>query len=240
MDSLKKNKTWNLVERPVDRNVVKNRWVFRTKKNSDGSVARFKARLVAKGKKGIDFEETFAPVIKMNSVRTILAIAAHEDMELVQFDVKTAFLHGDLKEEIYMEQPQGFSDGSSRVCRLQKSLYGLKQAPRCWNVKFHSFLKQFRLKRSEADNCVYISDSSDAKTIIGLYVDDGLLCSTSKTFIKSMVTFLEKEFEMAVKDIDCFLGLQVIRQRKLKLLKVHQETYVKKMLSRFNMNDCKS
>ncbi|RWS18232.1 integrase core domain protein-like protein, partial [Leptotrombidium deliense] len=104
MASLKKNETWHLVERPIGANIVKNRWVFRTKENSDGTVARFKARLVAKGytqMKGIDFHETFAPVVKMTSVRTILAIAAHNDMELVQFDVKTAFLHGELKEEIF-------------------------------------------------------------------------------------------------------------------------------------------
>ncbi|RWS19042.1 integrase core domain protein-like protein, partial [Leptotrombidium deliense] len=242
MASLKKNETWHLVERPIGANIVKNRWVYRIKENSDGSVARFKARLVAKGftqKKGIDFQETFAPVVKMTSVRTILAIAAHEDMELVQFDVKTAFLHGELEEEIFMEQPIGYNDNSGRVCRLQKSLYGLKQAPRCWNEKFHSFLKQFGLNRSKADNCVYISNNCGAKTILGLYVDDGLLASTSKEFVTKMIKFLEQHFDMEVRNIDCFLGLQIIRERKLKLLKVHQETFIRKILTRFAMNECK-
>ncbi|RWS01205.1 retrovirus-related pol polyprotein from transposon tnt 1-94-like protein, partial [Leptotrombidium deliense] len=156
MVSLKKNKTWTLVEKPKNRNVINCRWVFRTKENSDGSVNRFKARLVAKGftqKPGVDYNETFSPVVKMNSIRVILALAASKDMEITHFDVKTAFLHGELKEELYMKQPEGFDDQSGRVCKLLKSVYGLKQAPRQWNKKFTSFLLKFGLRKSEADSC---------------------------------------------------------------------------------------
>ncbi|RWS07775.1 retrovirus-related pol polyprotein from transposon tnt 1-94-like protein, partial [Leptotrombidium deliense] len=155
MDSLRKNKTWKLVEQPKGVNVINNRWVFKVKENTDGSVQRYKARLVAKGytqKRGVDYNETFAPVVKMNSVRAILAIAANEDFEIVQFDVKTAFLYGELNEDLFMKQPEGFDDGSDKVCRLQKSLYGLKQAPRQWNAKFKSFAEKFGLRRSDADN----------------------------------------------------------------------------------------
>ncbi|RWS18805.1 hypothetical protein B4U80_11350, partial [Leptotrombidium deliense] len=238
MDSLRRNKTWKLVEKPKGVNVISNRWVFKVKENTDGSVRRYKARLVAKGytqKHGIDYIETFAPVVKMNSIRAILAIAANEDFDIVHFDVKTAFLYGDLNEELYMKQPEGFSDGSDKVCRLQKSLYGLKQAPRQWNAKFRSFLEKFGLQRSDADNCVYVSFENNVLTILGIYVDDGLLVSTSKVKIKEIVTALQKEFEMSIGVVDCFLGLQIVRHQIEKVLFVHQEAYIRRMLTKYGM-----
>ncbi|RWS22042.1 integrase core domain protein-like protein, partial [Leptotrombidium deliense] len=243
ISSLAKNNTWKLVEKPKNINVINNRWVYRIKENTDGSVNRFKARLVAKGytqKEGIDYNETFSPVVKMNSVRAILAIAASEDLDIVQFDVKTAFLYGDVEEELYMKQPEGFEDGSGKVCRLQKSLYGLKQAPRQWNEKFNSFLEKFGLTRSKADSCVYVSNDHQVITILGIYVDDGLLASSSLKMINDIVTFLKNQFEMSVGKLNSFLGLQVIRHRKEKLLNVNQESYIQKMLNKYGMTDCKS
>ncbi|RWS21908.1 integrase core domain protein-like protein [Leptotrombidium deliense] len=243
MSSLAKNNTWKLVEKPKNINIINNRWVYKIKENTDGSVSRFKARLVAKGytqKQGIDFNETFSPVVKMNSVRAILVIAASEDLEMIQFDVKTAFLYGDIKETLYMKQPDGFDDGSGKVCKLQKSLYGLKQAPRQWNEKFNSFLQKFGFSRSKADSCVYASFVNNVKTILGIYVDDGLLVSSSKQKINEIVLLLKEQFEMSVAVVDCFLGLQVIRNRKKKLLNVNQQSYIRKMLVKYNMEDCKS
>ncbi|GBN68868.1 Retrovirus-related Pol polyprotein from transposon TNT 1-94 [Araneus ventricosus] len=133
MDSLEANNTWKLVNLPQDRKAIGSRWVYKIKKNADGTVQRFKTRLVAKcysQKVGVDFNETFSPVVRWDTIRTVLSVAAYKKLKLVQFDVKTAFLYGDLQEDIYMHQPQGFEDGTGQVCKLLKSIYGLKQAPR--------------------------------------------------------------------------------------------------------------
>lgn len=142
-NSLERNHTWDLVPLPKGRKLVRCKWIYRTKFAADGSVDKYKARLVEKGFSqvpGVDYSETFALVAKMNFIRLVLAIAATHHWEVHQMDVKSAFLHGDLQEEIYMEQPQGFVQDPSLVCRLRKSLYGLKQAPRAcmprWTPSF--------------------------------------------------------------------------------------------------------
>lgn len=144
MASLLENETWDLVELPKGKRPIANRWVLRLKLKADGSIDRFKARLVAKGysqKPGVDYDETFSPVARFDTVRAILSIAAFEKLKLMQFDVKTAFLYGELQEEVFMKQPEGYEDGTGKVCKLNRSLYGLKQAPRCWNKRFVDFLK---------------------------------------------------------------------------------------------------
>ena len=157
--SLLANDTWDLVPLPKGRKLVRCKWVYRTKYGPDGKVDKHKARLVAKGfsqVEGIDYTETFAPVAKMNSIRLVLSLAASYKWEVHQMDVKSAFLHGDLHEEIYMEQPPGFiHNNSSLVCRLKKSLYGLKQAPRAWYAKIDGFLLDTNFSRCHSDNNVY-------------------------------------------------------------------------------------
>ena len=143
MSSMRCNNVWDLVELPNDAKAIGCKWVFKTKKDSSGNVERYKARLVAKGftqKEGIDYTETFSPVSKKDSLRIILALVAHFDLELQQMDVKTTLLNGKLEEEVYMKQPKGFpsSDGEKLVCKLKKSIYGLKQASRQWYLKFHN------------------------------------------------------------------------------------------------------
>ena len=133
MDSMASNRVWNLVELPDGVKAIRCKWVFKTKKDSMGNIERYKARLVAKRftqKEGIDYIETFSPVSKKNSLCIIMALVAHFDLDLHQMDEKTAFLNGDLEEEVYMKQPEGFfsSDGAHLVCKLNKSIYGLKQA----------------------------------------------------------------------------------------------------------------
>jgi hypothetical protein len=242
-DSLIKNGTWALTNLPPGKTVIKSRWVYKLKRGSENEIQRFKARFVAKGfsqKPGIDFDETYAPVVKYDSLRTILAIAAAEDLEISQLDVKTAFLNGDLEEEIYLQQPQGFAaDGKEKqVCRLLKSLYGLKQASRSWNQKFDSFLTEYGLTPSTADQCVYFNHDGKGLTIVAIWVDDGLICSYNQSKIDSIVQSLNSNFEITSGPAAMFVGLQISRIRSQKLLFLHQSHYIRKVLKRFNMADC--
>ncbi|KAK9093997.1 hypothetical protein Scep_025466 [Stephania cephalantha] len=139
--ALEKNNTWEITTLPPGKRTVGCRWLFTVKHNADGSVERLKARLVARGYTqtyGIDYQETFAPVAKQNTIRVLLSLAANSDWPLHQLDVKNAFLNGDLSEEVYMDIPPGFEDlhSKGKVCKLKKSLYGLKQSPRAWFDRF--------------------------------------------------------------------------------------------------------
>eukprot|EP00253_Pinus_taeda_P015456 PITA_15456 len=177
--SLVTNDTWDLVPLPKGRKLVRCKCVYRTKYGPDGKVDKHKARLVAKGfsqVEGIDYTETFSPVAKMNSIRLVLSLAASLKWEVHQMDVKSAFLHGDLHEEIYMEQPIGFiQTDSSLVCRLKKSLYGLKQAPRAWYAKMDNFLLESGFSRCHSNNTVYTKKVGNSLIILVLYVDDLIL-----------------------------------------------------------------
>lgn len=240
MNAFKENQTWDLVSLPKGKHAVDNRWVLRMKYKPDGTIDRYRARLVARGifqRAGLDYDETFSPVARYDSIRTLIAIAAEENLILGQFDVKTAFLYGDIDAEIYMIQPQGFDDGSGRVCRLKKSLYGLKQSPRCWNNKFHSFMEKNCFVRSTADPCIYVRQSKDEKLLIAIYVDDGLIAGSSQTEVDSFLKLLTTEFKITVGSLDSFLGMQ-IEQRESGFF-VSQRSYVQKILHRFSMVDCK-
>jgi len=147
--SLGENETWTLLSKPVGAYVINNSCVYKIKHND-----RFKARLVINGsrqKYGIDYTETFSPVVRYESIRTILAVAAAENYDLKQFDIKTTLLYGNLEEDIYRSQPIGFEDSTDRVCKLNRSLYGLKQSPRWWNNRFKQFLLEFKLEQSTSD-----------------------------------------------------------------------------------------
>lgn len=164
IEALKQNDTYTLVEPPPDCKPIKNKWIFRIKTNPDGSLDKYKARLVIKGcslREGVDFDETYSPVTRLESIRTLFSIAAVNDLEVYQMDVKSVFLNGRLEELIYMEQPNGFVDSTNRVCKLNKALYGFPQAPRAWHSRFDIFMKKFGLKSTTADPCVYANESGD-------------------------------------------------------------------------------
>ena len=225
MHSLLKNDTYELVELPKGRKALRNKWVFKLKKDSDGKLLKYKARLVVKGfgqKKGIDFDEIFSPVVKMSSIRVVLSLTASLDLELEQLDVKTAFLHGDLNEEIYMSQPERFEVKGKEhmVCKLKKSVYGLKQAPRQWYKKFDSFMVSLEYKRTYADHCVYFRTFTDGNFIILLlYVDDMLIAGNDSKLIGKLKERLFKSFDM--KDLGPakqMLGMRITRDRKAKKL----------------------
>nr|AAV88069.1 hypothetical retrotransposon [Ipomoea batatas] len=246
MNSLYVNDTFELVKAPKNRKALKNRWVYRVKHEEGTSVPRFKARLVVKGfsqKKGIDFDEIFSPVVKFSSIRVVLGLAARLDIEIEQMDVKTAFLHGDLDEEIYMEQPEGFKVKGKEdyVCRLKKSLYGLKQAPRQWYKKFTSVMSKHGYKKTSSDHCVFVNRYSDDDfVILLLYVDDMLIVGRNASRIQELKQELSKSFSM--KDMGPakqILGMKIIRDRQNKKLWLSQEKYIEKVLERFHMNEAK-
>lgn len=241
MNSLIKNETWSLVEPPLGRAPIKNRWVFKIKRSGRNNV-KFKARLVAKGfsqRPGIDYGETYSPVVKHDSLRTILSLAAAHDLELLQLDVKTAFLNGDIDEELYTDQPTGFKEDSQMVCLLKKGLYGLKQASRAWNEKFNHFLIQYGFTRSNADSCVYFQRDENNITIMAIWVDDGLLCSNHQSKLEDIVNYLSDKFEITSGPVDHFVGLEISRDRRKGLIHISQQVYVKKILARFRMGNCK-
>lgn len=169
MHALEKNGTWDIIEKPKDKRPVGCRWIYTVKYRSDGTLDRYKARLVAKGYTqtyGIDYEETFAPIAKMNTVRIILSLTTRFDWELQQFDVKNAFLHGDLEEEVYMEIPPGYdpTSGSNKVCRLKKAIYGLKQSPRTWFGRLTHVMVSLGYKQSQGDHTLFIKHAQNGKT----------------------------------------------------------------------------
>ena len=189
MESLHKNNTWELVNLPKNKNVIDNRWVYKTKHDENGKIYKHRARLVVPGftqQYGVHYYETFSPDVKYDSVRLIISLAAIYEMNIKQFDVKRAFLYGDLQEEIYMNQPKGFSDHSDKVCRLRKNLYGLKQSSRCWNKKFSYFLQKFSLKTSDADQCVFCKVNGNEKIIVAIFVDDGMIVSISNELTEKL------------------------------------------------------
>eukprot|EP00253_Pinus_taeda_P019857 PITA_19857 len=197
--SLLANDTWDLVPLPKGRKLVRCKWVYRTKYGPDGKVDKHKARLVAKGfsqVEGIYYTETFSPVAKMNSIRLVLSLAASLKWEVHQMDVKSAFLHGDLHEEIYMEQPICFiQTDSSLVCRLKKSLYGLKQAPRAWYAKRDSFLLESGFSRCYSDNTVYTKKVGNSLIILVLYVDDLILTGSDPNLINHVKSALKRNLK---------------------------------------------
>lgn len=239
MNSLIKNKTWDLVDLPPDRRAIKNKWIYRLKTKEDGSISRYKARLVIKGcsqKANIDYTETFSPVARFESIRILMSIACANDYEIYQFDIKAAFLYGDLKEDIFMKQPEGFNDGSNKVCKLRKSLYGLKQAPRQWNARFDKFLQKFGLIASQLDACVYTTPTE--ALYLALYVDDGLVVGESLQTIKKFLNEMKKEFETTYSEAKCYLGIEIERDRKERKLHLHQSTYTRTVLKKFQMENC--
>ncbi|KAL5858701.1 hypothetical protein ACOSQ3_006159 [Xanthoceras sorbifolium] len=244
MSSMKSNKVWDLVELPNGAKAIGCKWVFKTKKDSLGNIERYKARLVAKGftqKEGIDYTETFSPVSKKDSLRVILALVAQFDFELQQMDVKTAFLNGDLEDEVYMKQPEGFpsSDGEQLVCKLKKSIYGLKQASRQWYLKFHNVISSFGFVENIMDQCIYQKVSGSKICFLVLYVDDILLATNDKGLLHEVKQFLSENFDMKdMGEASYVIGIKIRRDRFQGILGLSQETYINKVLERFRMKDC--
>jgi len=237
------NGTWRYQCLPKNKNAIESKWIFKLKHSTSDEATRYKARLCAKGftqKKGIDYHEVFSPVARYDSIRMMLALAAKEGLEIAQFDVKTAFLNGDLSEEIYMKIPEGVKNvPDGMVCRLQRSLYGLKQASRVWNSKFDTFLRHFQLTPSKADPCVYSGKFESEKVFLVIYIDDGLILATSKQATYKVLNELQLNFGITYNDVDCYVGIEIIRNMFTKTIFIHQSSYINRLLRRFNMLDAK-
>lgn len=201
--------------------------------------------MVARGfqqKERLDYIETFAPVVRYNSLRVFLVMTTQLNLELIQFDVKTAFLHGEVKEELYLKIPDGLEidgDSSAVTCRLNKSLYGIKQAARCWNAKFTDFLRKFNLVSCESEKCIYVGEIKNVRVFLALFVDDGLIACESCDVLNSIIDELSKSFEITLGDGLMFIGLQIERDRIEKSMRIHQKAYITQIIERFGMNDAK-
>lgn len=243
--NLMRNDTWELVNLPKNRKALKSRWVFNIKRDKNGEVDKFKARLVAKGcsqKYGIDFQETFSPVVRYSSIRILLALAVEYGLEIHQMDVVSAYLNGELKDEIYMQQPENFVDAKSpeKVCKLKKGLYGLKQSGREWNHKLDKILKSIGFRQSSEDSCIYILKTQNGYVIIAVFVDDLLILGTSRKIIEDVKQKISLEIETVDKGlVDYFLGMQIEVDAKSKQIHIHQKQFIQNLLESWRMENCR-
>ncbi|CAL8161243.1 unnamed protein product [Prunus armeniaca] len=243
LEMIEKNDTWKLVERPFAKPVIGVKWVYKTKLNLDGTVQKNKARLVAKGysqKPGIDYNETFAPVARLDTIRTLIALVAQKEWSLYQLDVKSAFLNGVLKEEVYVDQPQGFvkKDEETKVYKLHKALYGLKQAPRAWYDEIDAYFNKAGFKKSPSETTLYVKAEGSDVLIVSLYVDDIVYTGSSSQMIEEFRRDMMEHYEMTdLGVLHHFLGMGVIQSKQNIFL--HQRKYGQKLVEKFGLKDCK-
>nr|CAN68477.1 hypothetical protein VITISV_029627 [Vitis vinifera] len=240
MSTLERNKTWEIVERPKGKNIVDCKWIFTLKYKVDGSLERHKARLVAKWYTqmyGVDYQETFAPVAKMNTVRILLSLATHYNWQLLQYNVKNAFLHGDLDEEIYMNIPPRFE--GNKVCKLKKALYGLKQSPRAWFERFTKVMKESRYKQSQGDHTLFIKHSAaGGVTALLVYVNDIIVTRNDEREKHEVKQRLATEFEIKeLGKLKYFLSIEVAYS--IQGTFISQQKYVIDLLAETGKIGCK-
>lgn len=216
--SLEDLHTWDITTLPKGKTALACQWIYKYKYNADGTIERPKARLVVCGNRqveGVDYDETFAPVAKITTVRTLFKVAAVKGWEVHQMDVHNAFLHGDLEEEVYMKLPPGYkADDPTKVCKLRKSLYGLKQAPRCWFAKLSNALLEFGFVQSYSDYSLFTLIKGDESLRVLIYVDDLIICCSNLEMMSRFKTYLSECFKM--KDLGkakYFLGIEVARSK---------------------------
>ncbi|KAI3805610.1 hypothetical protein L1987_28141 [Smallanthus sonchifolius] len=232
---------WNLVDLPKNKVPIGTRWVFRNKKDEGGTVIRNKARLVVQGfyqEEGIDYEEVFVPVARLEAIRMFLAYAAYMDFAVHQMDVKSAFLYGKFQEEVYVKQPPGFIDPNfpDRVYKLDKALYGLHQAPRAWYETLSKHLLENGFTRGAIDQTLFKRKEEKDTIMVQIYVDDIIFGSTNPRLCKEFEEVMRSKFEMSsMGEMKFFLGLQVDQSESGIL--IHQEKYVKEILTKFKMAD---
>ncbi|GJS51478.1 retrovirus-related pol polyprotein from transposon TNT 1-94 [Tanacetum coccineum] len=233
---------WVLVPLPDNIKPLTLKWLFKNKHDEENTVIRNKSRLVVRGyrqEEGIDFEESFAPVARMEAIRIFLAYAAHKSFTVFQMDVKTAFLHGTLKEDVYVCQPEGFIDADhpSHVYKLKKALYGLKQAPRAWYDELSKFLLQNHFFKGTIDPTLFIRRFDDDILVVQVYVDDIIFGSTHPRYTQLFSDLMKSRFEMSMMgEMTFFLGLQV--NQSPRGIFINQSNYVLEILKKYGMEAC--
>lgn len=243
IDAFHETNTWDLVPKPKDTNVVRCMWLHKHKLNADGSFKRYRSRLVANGKsqeEGVDYNETFSPVVKPATIRSVLNVSLARDWPIHQLDVKNAFLHGNLEETIYMHQPPGFVDKQfpDHVCRLNKAIYGLKQAPRAWNSRFANFVLRMGFVSSRSDASLFVYKKGSLQAYLLLYVDDIILTASTTQLLNSIIQTLKTEFPMSDSGkLSYFLGVSAEFINGGIFLS--QRAYAEDIIKRAGMENCK-
>ncbi|KAJ0445200.1 putative RNA-directed DNA polymerase [Helianthus annuus] len=242
LSALYRNNTWDIVDLPKGKKPIGCKWVFKVKYKSTGEIDRFKARLVAKGfnqREGIDFEETFSPVVKMVTVRCVISMSVQNNWPLYQLDVNNAFLYGNHREEVYMSLPDGLSvENQGKVCKLNKSLYGLKQAPRMWNERLVQVLVKIGFNQSKCDHSLFIKSANSVLIVLLVYVDDIVLTGNNEDEINKVKHLLKTEF--LIKDLGLlkiFLGIEVIKT--VDSVCLTQRKYCMDLLNEYGMSGSK-
>ena len=240
ISAILKNKTWTVVKPQGNIRTIGVRWVFRVKKDSEGRILRHKARLVVKGyaqREGIDFGEIFSPVARMEFIQILIAIDAQEEWELHHLDVNTAFLNGEIKEDIYISQPEGFEikGKEDHILKLRKALYGLKQAPRAWNSKLNEVLVKKGFVRSKNNYAIYYEKEMHERIII----DDMIITGPNSCKIKKFKESMKECFEMTDLGIlSTYLGIEI--KHESSHIWLFQKSYIETILHSFNMSECNS
>jgi hypothetical protein len=241
IEQLNKMGTWEEVELPEGRKAIGCKWVYHLKRDEHGKIARYKARLVAQGfsqKPGVDYSDngTFAPVMRFKTLRTMLAHMEIHNWKLGQFDIKGAYLHGYLEEEIYMAQPQGYGDNSQRVRKLIRAIYGLKQAGNVWNTVLNEALTELGFKQLKSDYCCYIRQNEDGISILLVWVDDFLSISTNDSLNDRIEDELQKYFEIkSLGKPSIIIGVKITQENNL--IQISQTHYIEILLNKYGLQD---
>ena len=238
LNQLREKGTWSLIETPEDAIPLANKWVFTRKYGKGGELLKYKGRLVVKGfaqRPGFDYVETFSPIVRMETLRAILALSALKRLEIGQLDVKGAYLNGILKERVFMRQPEGYEDGSGRACLLIKTLYGLKQSGREWNNELDSKLKKHAFVQLLSDPCAYVRrGGEDDLEIITVWVDDLMLFATSKKLMERMKADIKAEWEVTdLGEPSKIIGIEITRDGNS--ITISQERYIENILKKQRM-----
>ncbi|KAK1415024.1 hypothetical protein QVD17_30793 [Tagetes erecta] len=240
----RKQEVWKLVDLPEGENAIGTRWLYKNKPDERGIVVRNKARLIAQGytqEEGIDYEEVFAPVARLEAIRVFLAYASFMKFKVFQMDVKGAFLYGPITDDVYVRQPPGFEDPDypHRVYKLSKALYGLHQAPRIWYETLSKHLLEHGFTRGQIDPTLFMKRENDDLLCVQVYVDDIIFGSTSESMCKEFEEIMKSRFQMSsMGEINFFLGLQV--KQSADGVFINQSKFVEKLLKKFKMQDCQT
>ena len=241
IDSLKENNTWSIIDCPKGEPVVGGKWVFNLKLDKEGEISKYKARYVAQGFSqvyGRDYFETFAPTARLTSIRLLMQFTVQYDLIIHQMDVKTAYLNANIDCNIYLQQPKGFEQGENKVCHLNKSIYGLKQSGKLWNKLIHAFLTDNSFQRSSVDHCLYYKKDTNICIYILIWVDDIVIACRDVEMMNDTKQLLSQRFKMTdMGQLSWFLGIEFVINKDCIMMK--QTSYMRTILKKFNMENCK-